>query len=210
LGLIGPNGSGKTTFFNVISGFLPPDQGHVFFAGREITGLKPHAVTGLGLARTFQHPKPLPELTAHENLRIAAYLKNRKEKEAAHTAWSMLSLIGLEKFGNVPSHKLTFGQKKILEVGRALATQPQMICLDEVMAGLNWNESLEVISLLRKIHQEGITLILIEHNISAMLEIAKRIAVLNYGKKIAEGIPNEVIHAKEVIEAYLGKEEIEW
>lgn len=210
LGLIGPNGSGKTTFFNVISSFLPPDHGHVYFDGQEITRLKPHVITGLGLARTFQHPKPLMELTAHENIRIAAFLKNRKDKEAAKTAWTILNLIGLEKAGNVPSHKLTFGQKKILEVGRALATQPKMICLDEVMAGLNWNESMEVIHLLRKIHQQGITLILIEHNISAILEISKRIVVLNYGIKIADGNPKEVVDSKEVIEAYLGKEEIEW
>jgi branched-chain amino acid transport system ATP-binding protein len=210
LGLIGPNGSGKTTFFNVISSFLTPDRGQVIFAGKDITGEKPHVVTALGLARTFQHPKPLLELTTHENIRIAAFLKARREKEAAEAAWKILELIGLDKVGNVPSHKLTFGQKKILEVGRALATRPKMICLDEVMAGLNWNESLEVIQLLRKIHQEGITLILIEHNMSAILEISKRILVLNYGMKIADGNPNEVIESKEVVEAYLGKEEIEW
>jgi branched-chain amino acid transport system ATP-binding protein len=210
LGLIGPNGSGKTTFFNVISSFLTPDHGQVIFDGKDITGRKPHVVTALGLARTFQHPKPLLELTAHENIRIAAFLKARRGKDAAGAAWKILELIGLDQVGNVPSHKLTFGQKKILEVGRALATRPRMICLDEVMAGLNWNESLEVIQLLRKIHQEGITLILIEHNMSAILEISKRILVLNYGMKIADGNPNEVIESKEVVEAYLGKEEIEW
>ena len=116
VGLIGPNGSGKTTFFNVISSFLQPDKGHVYFGGQEITRCKPHEVARLGLARTFQHPKPLLELTAYENIRIAAFLKNRRHKEVAEESWKILSRIGLEPMGNIPSHKLTYGQKKILEL----------------------------------------------------------------------------------------------
>lgn len=209
LGLIGPNGSGKTTFFNLISGFYGPEKGKVNFRGQDITGLRPDVIANFGLVRTFQIPKPLPELTALENVRIAAFLKNKTNKAATEIAWEILGRIGLAEKGHVISHKLTYGQKKILELGRALATRPKMLCLDEIMSGINSKESMEIVDLLRKINQEGITLILIEHNMSAVLSIAQRIVVLNYGVKIADGPADEVIKSERVIEAYLGKDEFE-
>jgi branched-chain amino acid transport system ATP-binding protein len=207
LGLIGPNGSGKTTLFNVISGFYPPDKGRTIFDGKDITGLRPDIISRLGLVRTFQLTRPLSNLSALENVRVGAFMRTKSSKEATRSAWKILERIECSKIGHLHSHKLTYGQKKILEVGRALATQPKLLCLDETVAGLNAKEAMEVINLLGMIHQEGVTLILIEHNMTALLSIAKRIVVLNSGFKIADGLPDEVIRSNEVIEAYLGKED---
>jgi branched-chain amino acid transport system ATP-binding protein len=207
LGLIGPNGSGKTTLFNVVSGFYRPDRGRVTFNGQDITGLKPHIISRLGLVRTFQIPKPLPDLTVLENIRVAAFLRNQSDRAATEAAQRVMERIGLKEIGQAPSHKLTYGQKKMLELGRALATEPRLLLLDEIMAGLNSAETLEVIELLRTIMKEGQSFILIEHNMSAVLAIAQRIIVLNFGMKIADGSPDEVVQSEAVIEAYLGRED---
>jgi branched-chain amino acid transport system ATP-binding protein len=207
LGLIGPNGSGKTTLFNVVSGFYRPDRGQVVFDGQDITGLKPHIISHLGLVRTFQIPKPLPELTVLENIRVAAFMRNPRDRAATEAAQQVMERIGLKEIGQVPSHKLTYGQKKMLELGRALATEPRLLFLDEIMAGLNSAETMEVIGLLQTIKKGGQSFILIEHNMSAVLAIAQRIVVLNFGMKIADGSPDEVIKSDAVIEAYLGREE---
>ena len=207
LGLIGPNGSGKTTLFNVVSGFYRPDKGQVIFNGQDITGLKPHIISRLGLVRTFQIPKPLPELTVLENIRVAAFMRNPSDHAATEAAQRVMERIGLKQIGHVISHKLTYGQKKMLELGRALATEPRLLFLDEIMAGLNSAETLEVIELLRTIKKEGQGFILIEHNMSAVLAIAQRIIVLNFGSKIADGDPEDVVKSDAVIEAYLGRED---
>ncbi|MEW6186557.1 MAG: ABC transporter ATP-binding protein [Thermodesulfobacteriota bacterium] len=207
VGLIGPNGSGKTTLFNVLSGFFHPDRGRIVFDGLDITGFKPHRISRLGLVRTFQIPKPLPELTVLENIRVAAFMRNRHDRAATLAAEKVLERIGLNKSGLVPSHKLTYGQKKMLELGRALATEPKILFLDEIMAGLNSAETLEVVRLLQNIKKEGQSFILIEHNMSAVLALAQRIIVLNFGMKIADGSPDEVIKSEAVIEAYLGRDQ---
>jgi branched-chain amino acid transport system ATP-binding protein len=209
IGLIGPNGSGKTTLFSVISGFYHPNSGQVVFDGKDITALKPHQISRLGLVRTFQIPKPLLELTVLENIRIAAFMKNKSDRAATAAAQRVLERIGLKRLGHVPSNKLTYGQKKILELGRVLATEPRLLFLDEIMAGLNSAEAMEVVELLHKIKNEGLGFILIEHNMSAVLAIVQRVIVLNFGKKIADGNPSEVIKSESVIEAYLGREEDE-
>ena len=207
LGLIGPNGSGKTTLFNVVSGFYHPDRGQVIFDGQDITGLKPHKISHLGLVRTFQIPKPLPELTVLENIRVAAFMRNKGDRAATEAAQRVMERIGLKQIGHVPGHKLTYGQKKMLELGRALATKPRLLLLDEIMAGLNSAETMELIELLRTIIKEGQNIILIEHNMLAVLAIAQRIIVLNFGMKIADGSPDGVIKSDAVIEAYLGRED---
>ena len=207
LGLIGPNGSGKTTLFNVISGFHCPERGKIFFDGRDITGLKPHMISRLGLVRTFQIPKPLPDLSVLENIRIAAFMKTKNYRSATLSAQKVMERVGLKPIGHLPGYKLTYGQKKILELARALATEPKLLFLDEIMAGLNSVETGEIVGLLSTIKEEGHSFILIEHNMSAVLAIAQRIIVLNFGTKIADGFPEEVIKSEAVIEAYLGRED---
>jgi branched-chain amino acid transport system ATP-binding protein len=208
VGLIGPNGSGKTTIFNLISGVLEPDEGEIRFNGRDITGLKPHMVCQSGIARTFQLTKPFAEMTALQNVMIGRMYGSdpvRSLRQAEKECESILEFIGLG--GKGLSMAATFGMvdRKKLEIARALATKPKLLLLDETMAGLNPTEMEDALQLVKAIGDSGVTLIVVEHVMKAILDISSRLIVINYGEKIVEGKPQEVVKNQRVIEAYLGE-----
>jgi branched-chain amino acid transport system ATP-binding protein len=206
LGIIGPNGAGKTTLFNVITGFLKPDSGEVWFNGEKIVGLKPHQICQKGMVRTFQLVKPFVELTVLENVVVAALNRAKTIKEAREKALRTIDLVGLKEKTNTLSSGLTLGHRKRLELARTLATEPKLLLLDEVMAGLTPTEVDELIRLLREVNHRGVTILLIEHVMRGLMALSKRVVVLNYGQKIAEGVPGEIVKDRQVIEAYLGEE----
>lgn len=207
LGLIGPNGAGKTTVFNVINGFYPPTKGDVFLRGQKVSGLKPHVLCGLGLARTFQVVKPLQRMSTLDNVIASAFVRTNLKTKAEEIAINVLKFTNLYEDRNLISKGLPLGKRKRLEIARALATQPDIILLDESFAGLNPTEINEQIEIVKKIRTEkGITILVIEHHMKVIMSISDRIVVLNYGQKIAEGTPTEIGKNPLVIEAYLGEE----
>lgn len=208
LGIIGPNGSGKTTLFNVISGYYKPDGGSVIFDGKDITGLPPYTICKEGIARTFQLTKPFSELTALDNVTIGALLRYKIVDEARKEAYRILELTGLEHKKDALGKDLTIIERKRLELAKALATKPRVLLLDEVMAGLKPAEIGEVLSIIRNIRESGITLLVVEHVMRAIMTLCDRMIVLDYGEKIAEGKPEEIGKSKLVIKAYLGEEYI--
>jgi len=208
IGLIGPNGSGKTTAFNLISGFLKPDKGEIKVQDRDVSGLKPHKVCQSGIARTFQLTKPFSEMTALQNVMVGMLYGGdeiRSVKKAEGESEKILEFVGL----GARTHAMasTFGvvDRKKLEIARALATNPKMLLLDEMMSGLTPTEMEDALKLLKAIRDSGVTLIIVEHVMKAILDISSRLIVLNYGEKIAEGPPQEVVRDKKVIEVYLGE-----
>jgi branched-chain amino acid transport system ATP-binding protein len=206
LGIIGPNGAGKTTLFNVISGYFRPEEGRVLFEGRDITGLPPHTISRLGLTRTFQIVKPFGNLSVADNVMIGALARVHSTREARLQAERLIALCGLGPHAPARAKALPIALRKRLEVARALATQPKLLLLDEVMAGLNPAELAGIIDLVRRVHAEGVTLIVIEHVMAAMMRLAQRIVVLHHGERIAEGTPTEIARDRRVIDAYLGEE----
>jgi len=205
VGLIGPNGAGKTTLFNVVNGFYKPSKGEVFFRGRTISGLKPHQICQKGIARTFQVVKPLQRLSVFDNVLASAFLRTASRGEAAKLALDILQFTGLFEERDTISKGLPLGMRKRLEIARALATQPELLLLDESFAGLNPTELNESIQIIRRIREKGITIMIIEHHMKVIMSISDRIVVLNYGEKIAEGTPQEIRHNPLVVEAYLGE-----
>jgi branched-chain amino acid transport system ATP-binding protein len=206
VGLIGPNGAGKTTVFGLVSGFLEPDAGAVTFRGRPMRGLKPHAVNALGMARTFQIMRPFPRLSVVRNVMIGALGRHPDPAEAEARARAVLRDVELAVKAELPAGALTVAERKRLELARALATEPVLLLLDEVMSGLNASETERIVELVRAIHARGIAILLIEHVMRAVMSLAGRIVVLNHGERIAEGRPEVVAQDRRVIEAYLGDE----
>ncbi|XXX42214.1 ABC transporter ATP-binding protein [Sorangium sp. So ce119] len=206
VGLIGPNGAGKTTLFNVVSGVNAPEKGRIVFRGQDITGRPPYRVAQLGLARTFQIVRPLHDLTVRENVILGAcYGRERHGRgAAARVADEVLALVGLGERAAQLAGSLNVAQKKRLEMARALAARPYLLLLDEVLAGLNPAEVARMIDMIRHIRGQGVTILMIEHLMQAMMSLSDRIVVLDHGKLIAAGEPREVAADPKVIEAYLG------
>jgi len=220
--IIGPNGAGKTTLFNVISGIFPATDGSMHFLGRNISGLKPHKVARLGISRTFQSIQLFENMSVLENAMIGTHIKTRTgficaafmlpgirkdERKARTIAMDMLNLVGIDKQSSMAAGSLPFGHRRKLEIARALATQPKLLMLDEPASGLNINETEEFGGLIKKIRSLGITILLVEHDMSLVMSISDEVLVIDHGSKIAEGKPQKVQKDKHVIEVYLGAEE---
>jgi branched-chain amino acid transport system ATP-binding protein len=203
--IIGPNGAGKSTLFSCVTGFYKPDAGNVSFFGRDITRMRPNKVCKLGIARTFQIVQIVSEMTVLENVTTGALLRHSRIKPAIEKALEILAFAGLYEKRDFLGTELTIADKKRLEVSMALATRPRLLMLDEAMAGLTKVELREILDLLRKIRNEGMTLVIVEHVMEAVMQISDRVVVLNTGKKIMEGTPKEVVSDREVIQAYLGE-----
>ena len=203
--LIGPNGAGKTTLFACIAGFLPLNAGRVHFMGQDITGLPVHRIARAGMVRTFQITQPFAKLTVHENIAVGAYQQFPDRHEAWEHARAVARQVGMDGMLAQPASGLTVAGRKRLELARALATGPKLLLLDEVMAGLNPTEILEIIGIIRAIRDSGVTVLLIEHVMHAVMSLSDHIYVLSYGKIIAQGTPQEVVNNPAVIEAYLGR-----
>jgi branched-chain amino acid transport system ATP-binding protein len=204
LALIGPNGAGKTTSFHLITGFHRADSGSVQAFGREIVGLRPHQVCALGLARTFQVAKPFGAMTVLDNVMTGAFLRDRHVAVARDKAREAIDFVGLSARSNTAAKDLTTIDQRRLEMARALATDPRILLLDEVMAGLNPSEIDQAVALVGKLSVRGLTIVIVEHVMRAIMAVARRIVVLDHGQKIAEGAPRDIVENPEVIRAYLG------
>jgi branched-chain amino acid transport system ATP-binding protein len=208
VGLIGPNGAGKTTLFNLISGALAPKAGVIRFKDRQINGLTPNRICRMGLARTFQSVQIFGGLPVLDNIRLGALFgisDHFPASDAAREATQSLEFVGLSTLRDKPARDLTLVNQKRVEVARALATRPEMLLLDELMAGLNPTEVAQSMELVTRIRQEGITILMIEHVMKAIMSVCDRIIVLHHGKKLAEGTPQEIATSKTVVEVYLGE-----
>jgi len=208
VGLIGPNGAGKTTLFNLISASLVPKPGIIKFKGINITGKKPHQICRMGIARTFQTVKIFANMPVIQNVLVGSFFGKSTRvspAEAARKAAEALEFVGLAAVEATPAKDLTLANQKRLEVARALATSPELLMLDELMAGLNATEVSEAMELVKRIHDKGITIVMIEHVMKAIMNVCNRIIVLHHGEKIAEGTPQEIASSERVIEVYLGE-----
>ncbi len=208
LGLVGPNGSGKTTLINVISGQYRPTAGRIRFQGEDVTGLRPNRLAHIGIARTYQVPRPFHSSTVLDNVALAWMFGRRghSRREAQRLAQETLAFAGLAEKAHLPVGKLNLHERKFLELARALALEPKLLLLDEVLAGLNPSEVQLGMALIRQIHQQGITLVFVEHNVGAVTALSHRMVVLNYGQNIAQGPPEQVVNDPAVIAAYLGED----
>ena len=206
LGLIGPNGAGKTTVFNLITGFIPPTAGQVLLEGQSLVGLRPYAIVKKGIARTFQIVKPFRNLSVLENVTLATFLHEPSRPKAEAKAMRTLGRVALAEKHLMNASELTLREQKRLELARALATDPKILFLDEPMGGLNPTEVEGACALVQRIRQDGITVILVEHHMKAIMAISDRVVVLNYGVKIADGAPQDVVRNRDVISAYLGEQ----
>jgi branched-chain amino acid transport system ATP-binding protein len=205
VGLIGPNGAGKTTLYNCITGFYKPDSGSVKIGGRDATGLPPHKICMLGCVRTFQVPRPFLELTLLENVMVGALGRGRSLEEAKNIAMNILDFLNINKYAHITVKNLNLNYRRRCELARALATSPKILFMDETLAGLNPTEIDEMLGFVKKIYEEGLTIVMTEHVMKAVMSIAERIAVLHQGEIICEGTPKEVANDAKVIDAYLGK-----
>jgi branched-chain amino acid transport system ATP-binding protein len=221
-GLIGPNGAGKTTMFNVITNMFLPSSGEISFLGEKITGIKPHKITDKGICRTFQNIRLFSQMTVLENVLVGGHCRSRsgvfssvfrtksqrkEEKDMYETAIELLELVGLSSYEDYVAENLAYGQQRRLEIARALSSNPKLLLLDEPAAGMNETETENLFDLIKKVQKRGITVLLIEHDMPFVMKLCDRITVLNFGKKLAEGTPEEIQNNQDVIEAYLGSEE---
>lgn len=204
LALIGPNGAGKTTSFNLITGYYRPDSGSVIAFGREIVGLRPYDICAIGLARTFQVARPFGNMTVLGNVMTGAFLRDRRVDSATRRACEALEFVGLAAKAETLARDLTTIDQRRLEMARALVTEPRLLMLDEVMAGLNPAEIDQAVALVGQLAQRGLTIVIVEHVMRAIMAVARHIIVLDHGQKVAEGSPREVVTNPEVVRAYLG------
>jgi branched-chain amino acid transport system ATP-binding protein len=204
--LIGPNGAGKTTLFACIAGFLPINQGRVELLGQDITGMKVHDIARLGMVRTFQITQPFAKLTVLENIAVGSHQLHERRADALSHARNVAERVGMPAaMLDQPAAELTVAGRKRLELARALATEPKLLLLDEVMAGLNPQEIVDIIGIIRKIRDGGVTILLIEHVMHAVMSLSEHIYVLSYGKIISQGAPKDIVNNRDVVEAYLGR-----
>jgi branched-chain amino acid transport system ATP-binding protein len=205
LGLIGPNGAGKTTLFNIVTGFCSPDQAQILFKGEDITHLQPHDICRRRIIRTFQLVKPFTNLNVLDNVMIGAFARTANRAEAWQRAQEILGFVALLGRRDQLAGQLTIADRKRIELARAMATEPELLLLDEVMAGLNPAEAAAMQGLIRKLRDGGITVVIIEHVMQAVMSLSDRIVVLNHGEVIAQGTPKDISRNESVIEAYLGR-----
>jgi branched-chain amino acid transport system ATP-binding protein len=204
IGLIGPNGAGKSTLFSTIAGARRPTSGRLYFGGRDVTGWQAHDATRAGVGRTFQLMKVFSSMTVLENLTTAAHLRHRSTRAARRNAERVIDMIGLGPVAYAPSAGLTAAWKKRVEMGRALATEPRLLLLDETLSGLTPTEANEAASIVRSLNRSGVTIVMVEHVMEIIMPLCHRLIVLHYGEKIAEGAPAEIVKNLAVVEAYLG------
>lgn len=217
--LIGPNGAGKTTIFNLVTGFASPTQGDIYFSGRRVNGLKPHAIAGIGISRTFQNVQVFPNMSVLENIMVGRHLRSRagmwiscllpsglrkEEKQIAEDAEKQLHFLGLEQYAHAPAGSLPLGSQRMLEIARALALEPGLLLLDEPASGLNARETILMGELIGKIKEMNVTVWLVEHDMDLVMDISDQVAVINFGGLIAQGKPSEIQRNEAVIAAYLG------